>query len=41
MVYWGSMDLLQLLVTIGLIGGFIYVARAWSQGGDGGGCGTS
>ena len=35
------MDWLQLIITIGLIGGFIYVARVWSRGGDDGtGCNT-
>jgi hypothetical protein len=41
MGYNGPMDWLGLIVTVAAIGGFIYIARSWSQGGDGGSCGSS
>jgi hypothetical protein len=41
MGYNESMDWLGLLFTVAAIGGFIYIARVWSQGGDDGSCGSS
>lgn len=38
--YIHSMDWVELLITAAIVGGFIFIARSWGKGGDGGSCST-